>query len=170
MLMNPAGIQEPLLFLDVEASSPDEDGYPICIAWSNPEGQIQTALIIPEDDWVDWDFSYRQSHGLTREHLFEQGQSALDVIRQLSADLRDYTVYVDGLDPDTEWLTRLFSSFGLAIPFEIETINRSPLGFRFQQFVSDRDEMLQDHGLSGFNAENNVYVMLRIAERQLAIE
>lgn len=168
--MNTTGIQEPLLFLDVEASSPDEDGYPVCIAWSNPEGQIQTALIIPEDDWVDWDFSYRQSQGLTREHLFEQGKSALDVIKQLSADLQDYTVYVDGLDPDIEWLTRLFSSFDLAIPFELETISQSPLGFQFQQFVSDRDEMLQDQGLSGFNAENNVYVMLRIAERQQAIE
>jgi hypothetical protein len=161
---------EPLLFLDIESSSPDEDGYPICIAWSTVEGEIQTALIIPEDDWVDWDFSYQHSHGLTREHLFQQGQTALDVIKQLTADLADYTVYVDGLDFDHEWMDRLFTSFNMTIPFELEYFSASPFGFRYEHFSTDREELLQDHGLSGFNAENNVYIMLKIAERQQALE
>lgn len=161
---------EPLLFLDIESSSPDEDGYPICIAWTTAEGTIQTALIIPEDDWVDWDFSYQHSHGLTREHLFEQGQTALDVIKQLKSDLEDCTVYVDGLDQDQAWLERLFNCFDIDMPFEIEYFSASAIGVHYDQFMSDREELLQEHGLSGFNAENNVYVMLKIAERRLVIE
>ena len=161
---------EPMLFLDIESSSPDEYGYPIYIAWSTLDREIQSALIIPEDDWVDWDFSYQHSHGLTREHLFEQGQTALDVIKQLRADLSDCTVYADGLDCDHEWIIRLFDSFDMDIPFELEYLSASPQVFHYEQFIEDRENLLMEHGLSGFNAENNIYVMLKIAERQHSIE
>jgi len=161
---------EPLLFLDIEASHPNEEGYPISIAWSTLEGEIHTALIIPEDDWLDWDFSYQQSNGLTREHLFEQGQTALDVIKQMKEDLADFTVYVDGLDPDKEWLQRLYSSFSMDIPFELDYFRNSTFGFDFNQFALAREELLQEQGLSPFNAENNVYAMLKIAERQQTLE
>jgi len=163
-------MHEPALFIDIEASSPDEDGYPICIAWSSEDGVINSALIIPEDDWVDWDFSYRHSQGLTREHLFDQGDTALDVIKSLTRDLGDETVYVDGLDLDEEWLTRLFDSFDMDLPFHIQSFTRFPPGIGLDEFLSYRDELLQDQGLSGFNAENNVYVMLQIANGSQTLE
>ncbi|OZG72205.1 hypothetical protein BTA51_17065 [Hahella sp. CCB-MM4] len=163
-------MNEPALFIDIEASSPDEDGYPICIAWSTEDGVINTALIIPEDDWVDWDFSYQHSHGLSREHLFDQGDTALDVVKALTQDLGDCTVYVDGLDLDEDWLIRLFDSFEMELPFNIQPFTRFPPGLGFEQFLLYREELLQDHGLSGFNAENNVYVMLQIANQCQTLE
>ncbi len=162
--------QDLLLFLDIEASSPDEDGYPVCMAWSNLQGEIQSVLIIPEDDWIDWDFSYRHSQGLTREHLFEQGLTALDAIKQMRTDLADSTVYVDGLDLDHEWLERLFDSFDMDVPFMVEPFVRLDERITYEQFLADREELLRDHGLSAFNAENNVYVMLQLAERLLRLE
>ncbi len=163
-------MQEPALFIDIEASSPDEDGYPICIAWSSEDGVINSALIIPEDDWVDWDFSYQHSQGLTREHLFDQGDTALDVIKALTRDLGDETVYVDGLDLDEEWLTRLFESFDMDVPFHIRQFTRFPPGISFDAFLTYREELLQEQGLSGFNAENNVFVMLQIANGSQTLE
>ena len=161
---------QPMLFLDIESSSPDEEGYPICIAWTTADKAIKSSLIIPEDDWTDWDFSYQHSHGLTREHLFEQGQSALDVIKELSSDLAHFTVYVDGLDFDHEWLERLFASFNADLPFELMPIKLHPGGIHYEQFLREREELLQDHGLSGFNAENNVYIMMKIFERLQTLE
>ncbi|WLQ14897.1 hypothetical protein O5O45_02965 [Hahella aquimaris] len=156
---------EDALFLDIEASSPDDDAYPICIAWTDPDGAIQKALIIPEDDWEDWDFGYQHSHGLSREHLFEQGETGKDVIRALSSDLAEATVYVDGLDPDAQLLERLFEAFDADMPFELARITDFLPELDFETFLERRQEILLENGLSGFNAENNVFVMAELTRR-----
>ena len=33
------------LFIDIEASSPDENGFPISISWSLADGQLKSVLI-----------------------------------------------------------------------------------------------------------------------------
>jgi len=62
-------------FLDVEASSLSIDSYPIEIAWSDHQGNIERRLINPYavDGWRDWDYNAQQMHGLSRKQCREEG-------------------------------------------------------------------------------------------------
>lgn len=108
------------LFIDIEASTPDSNGFPISISWSLADGQLKTVLIIPDDEWDPWD---NADPNLDLQHLFDQGVSGPDVIRELNEDLDGQTVYIDGLDEDEPLLEKLFETYEQTLGFEIATIN-----------------------------------------------
>jgi hypothetical protein len=151
------------LFLDLEGSSYDEDSYPIAAAWSLPNGDIKSVLIVPEDDWTDWDHGTLAARGITREHLYEQGFSALDVVREMMTDFADATVYVDGVDYDQELVERLFEAYGEEPNFEVRPVGEYLQSFRFGSFMDYREQFIAQKGLSPFEAETNVLAMLTLA-------
>lgn len=151
------------LFLDLEGSSYDEESYPIAASWSLPDGQIKSVLIVPEDDWVDWDPGNLAARGITRDHLFEQGYSALEVIREMVLDLADAQVYCDGLDYDQELLERLFDAYGEEPNFELLPIGGLIRDYGYERFLEFREQLLVAEGRSPYESENNVYAMLRLA-------
>ncbi len=158
-------MRTPRLFLDIEASSPDEEGYPVVIAWSTRDGVIRNVLVCPDDDWTEWDSGFESGMGLTREHLIDQGLSCKDVARLLAEDLAEETVYVDGLDPDELWLERLFEAARSELPFEIAPMNQFPELADIPDLFERKRELLDEEGLTAFQAEHNVYVMLRLCEK-----
>lgn len=107
------------LFIDIETSSADDTAFPTSISWSLPDGQLKSVLIIPDDEWEPWD---NTDADIDLQHLFDQGVSGPDVIRELNEDLDGQTVYVDGLDNDESYIELLFDTYQSSIGFEIATL------------------------------------------------
>ena len=107
-------------FIDLSASSPDEQGYPTEIAWSLPDGSIKCVQILPDDDWSPWD---NHDADTDVQHLMDHGVSCMDIVRELNDDLNGQTVYSDGLDFDSELLEKLYESCGEEPAFELTTIS-----------------------------------------------
>ena len=97
-------------FLDIEASSLDWDSYPIEIAWSYPNGEVEAHLIDPYHilDWTDWDPAAQAVHGLSRRYLAEHGQDPKLVAGRIQAVLAGRPVYTDAVELDQYWLEVLF--------------------------------------------------------------
>lgn len=98
-------------FLDVEASSLKINSYPIEIAWSDPDGSIESHLINPYavDSWIDWDCHAQQLHGITRRQCREKGIHPKFLCRLMSELIRPgEIIYSDGGQFDQEWVDTLF--------------------------------------------------------------
>ncbi|SEP83751.1 hypothetical protein SAMN05421693_107102 [Ectothiorhodospira magna] len=102
-------------FLDFEASSLSEQSYPVQVAWSDGEGQVECWLIRPADDWRDWCEGAEEIHGITRESIEDEGQDIAWVCRRMNQALAGKVVFTDGVHLDRFWLRRLFVA-GNAMP------------------------------------------------------
>ncbi|BCO32056.1 hypothetical protein TspCOW1_21590 [Thiohalobacter sp. COW1] len=96
-------------FLDFEASSLGVNSYPIQVAWSRPEGDIECWLISPAGipEWDDWDPNAQAVHQIRREQLLEHGQPPAWVAARMNDQLAGQVVYA-GAAYDSLWLQTLF--------------------------------------------------------------
>ena len=124
------------LFIDIEASTAEENGFPTAISWSLPDGQLKSVLIIPDDEWDPWE---NADAGIDLQHLFDQGMTGHDIIRELNEDLDGQTVFIDGLDEDEQLLEKLFDTFQQSMGFEI-----APLTELFNQHDLENLLLLRD--------------------------
>ena len=109
-------------FIDFEASSLSGKSYPIEVAWSDLEGNIESWLINPQnypDGWTDWDPSSERLHGLSRVYLAEHGKPPLMVAQRMNQQLREQRLYSDAPEYDGFWLRRLFEAAGLEPEFRL---------------------------------------------------
>jgi len=139
-------------FLVLEASSYEEDAYPIAASWSIADGQLKAILIRPEDQWRDWDASNEDHHGITRSQIEMVGETALDVIRELSEDVDKSPVYVNEPFLYERWLNTLYSAYGVEIPFDIY-----PATDLFQMKQEELEEELE-------NLSSNLLLDLKVPE------
>ncbi|BCO31152.1 hypothetical protein TspCOW1_12550 [Thiohalobacter sp. COW1] len=112
-------------FLDIEASSLGRDSYPIEIAWSYPNGEVEAHLIDPYHilDWTDWDPAAQAVHGLSRRYLSEHGADPKLVAGRIQAVLAGQPVYSDAPDYDQGWLETLFGdALGVRSPVRLHPI------------------------------------------------
>lgn len=110
------------VFLDFEASSLSPHSHPIEVAWSDEQGQLQSYLIKPEDDWTDWDsFAEQAIHHISRVQLHKEGHSAEFVVAKVRQQLSGKTVYTADPAFDRMWCEKLFDYQGNsnALPFRI---------------------------------------------------
>jgi len=110
------------LFMDFEASSLSIDSYPIEVAFSDEKGNIESYLIKPEANWTDWSrIAEHDIHGISRELLSKEGQTAEWVVGRMRGKLKGKTVYVDGGQYDEYWAERLFEYKGNTdrLPFRL---------------------------------------------------
>lgn len=74
--------------MDFEASSlSPRNSYPIQVAWSLPDGHIESWYINPRhvDGWDDWDFvAQHEIHGISRSFLADAGRTPAEVAQRLS--------------------------------------------------------------------------------------
>ena len=109
--------------IDFEASSLSSDSYPIEVAWSTPDGAIESHLIRPHWSWTDWDeYAEREIHRISRETLRTDGRSTRDVATVMNTALAGTTVYSDAPEFDGHWLERLFEAAGLEPAFELGAV------------------------------------------------
>jgi hypothetical protein len=155
------------LFIDIEASTAEENGYPVAMSWSLPDGQLKSVLIIPDNDWDPWE---NADAGLDVQHLFDQGMTGADIIRELNEDLDGQTVFIDGLDDDERLLEMLFDTFQQSMGFEL-----APLTDLFQDHDLDtillmRDDIAREFQLDLELIEDKVRAFIFLAnEHQLFI-
>jgi len=112
------------IFLDFEASSLGKKSYPIEVAWSDPDGKIESHLINPYhvDDWEDWEPSAQQVHGLSRNYLSYHGKEPKPIAERMNNVLHDQTVYTNAPEFDSFWCMRLFDAMNMKPSFTFDHI------------------------------------------------
>lgn len=113
-------------FIDFEATGLDEASRPIEVAWSQPDGAIESHLINePGIDWDDGEVREAMAmHGITPAMLEQQGRPARWVVGRMRKVLRPGVLYSDGPSLDADWLAKLFAMVGESgEPYEVRSIN-----------------------------------------------
>lgn len=139
-------------FLVLESSSYEEDAYPIAASWSMADGQLKAIMIRPEDEWTQWDGSNEDRHGITREQIEMQGESVLDIVRELADDMDKQPVYVSEAYLYDKWLHTLYGAYGAEPPFELV-----PATELFHMNERELEEELE-------NLASNLLLDLKVAE------
>lgn len=100
-------------FIDFEASSLSDRSYPIEVAWSMPDGSIESHLIKPAWDWTEWSETSEKIHGISREQLQAEGEFAWIVAGKMNKQLSGIAkiIYCDAPAFDGFWLQRLFDHY-----------------------------------------------------------
>ena len=99
-------------FLDFEASSLSDDGYPIEVGWVFEDGRTEAHLIKPAADWQDWDAEAEALHHISRAML-QTGTPHDAVAHRMLDVLSDQTVYASAPSWDGKWLSVLLRAAGL---------------------------------------------------------
>jgi DNA polymerase III epsilon subunit-like protein len=102
-----------LVFLDFEASSLSDDGYPIEVGWIFEDGRSESYLIKPAPQWTDWDAEAEALHGISRAMLEAEGTDHSVVAHRLLDQLSGSTVYASAPSWDGKWLSVLFRASGI---------------------------------------------------------
>ena len=83
--------------------------------------EVHEWLIRPEPSWTYWDPIAEAMHGITRQHLFDEGQDARQVaeaINQLVGDGRGL-LYSDAGFWDADWMQTLYTSLDITPRFHV---------------------------------------------------
>ncbi len=108
--------------IDVEASGFGRGSYPIEVGLAFSDEETESHLIRPAAGWDHWDPAAEAVHGISREQLFREGASVVEVAALLNARLAGNRVYSDAWSFDTSWVARLFDAAGFSQHFRIDTI------------------------------------------------
>jgi len=125
------------IFLDFEASSLSARSYPIEVAWSDHEGNIENHLINSNaypDNYDDWSESAQAIHGITRQHLAKNGEDPFCVAQRMNDALKHAQVFTTAPDFDGFWCRRLFAATKLDLTFEfghVETVLKKILPIEY---------------------------------------
>lgn len=101
------------VFLDFEASSLGDDGYPIEVGWVFEDGRSESHLIKPAPGWVDWDEGAEALHHISRATLQRDGAAHDVVAHRLLDTLGAHLVYASAPSWDGKWLSLLLRAAGL---------------------------------------------------------
>jgi DNA polymerase-3 subunit epsilon len=123
-----AQLKFPLAVLDFEASSLEQDSYPVecglaVVAAIDEPMRVWSTLIAPSGTWKmsgHWSAKSAKIHGITHEEL-TTGTSPMTVADELNARFPDI-VWCDGGDYDQYWLDRLYSAANAAPSFELRDV------------------------------------------------
>lgn len=101
-------------FIDFEASSLNAGSFPIEVAWSAPDGTIESHLISPAGIavWTDWSTDAEAIHGLSQKQLIEEGRSPAWVYSRLRSAAITGPLYSDCPYFDDDWLVKLCTAAG----------------------------------------------------------
>lgn len=152
------------IFIDFECSSPDEDGFPIAVCWSLPDGQVKSTLIAPDDQWLSSNNHLFDDERIDLDDLMLHGVSPLAVVREMQADIDADTIYSDTLGEDGHWLDMLFSAYEIEPTFQIEPAS-SLYEQSFEHWQDLKQQWLEEQGLDAYQSEANVIAMLNLHQQ-----
>ena len=137
------------LVIDIEASGLSTDSYPIEIAWLDEEGNKDSFLIAPAENWLHWD-DYAESciHKISRDELFQKGITHLQAANRLNNALSGKTVLSDVVRWDKFWLKQLYSEAQVSMAFTCEDIySMLPLDDddNYDRILQETKEMERPH-------------------------
>lgn len=153
------------LFLHVETNVFDESGFPVSIAWSMPDTRIKSVLIIPEDEWLDDLDDQASPRNLDLENLYNQGASAIDIVREIERDLDGHYVYLTDSANQEALLEKLFDAAGADLPFEPQ-----PAGDLFHlsegELLRELDRIQLENHLDRQSSHDSVMALLFLARER----
>lgn len=114
-------VMDCLAVVDVEASGLSPLSYPIEVGIYGNRVQYQK-LILPVKSWDHWSAKAEALHGLSRDHLFRNGEHVKDVACELNSLLGTKRVYSDHADWDGFWIQRLFAAASIRQHFSVVDI------------------------------------------------
>jgi hypothetical protein len=101
------------VFLDFEASSLHDDGYPIELGWVGEDGSAESHLIRPAPAWTDWDVTAEAVHRISRAQLEAEGEPHEAVARRTLEALQGEELFASAPSWDGKWLSVLLRGGGL---------------------------------------------------------
>ena len=123
-----ASLSWPVAVIDFEASSLEQDSYPIEVGlalWFLPEEPVRgwSTLIRPAWDWTrngHWSPASAKIHGIRGRDLLAQGQEPALVATALNEAIgRGATAWCDGGPYDAHWMRALFKAGGVKPVFTL---------------------------------------------------
>ncbi|WP_460164860.1 3'-5' exonuclease family protein [Pseudomonas sp. S1_G07] len=110
----------PSFFIDFEASGIAPDSYPIEVAVVSSDTTF-SSLIKPARYWTHWSFDAQDMHGLSQDHLLEQGDLA-DVVARHMNQLFSGQVLCSDSPQDGFWLDVLYEAADLMPTFQLKPL------------------------------------------------
>lgn len=102
-----------IVFLDFEASSLADEGFPVEVGWVGEEGEAEAHLIRPAPGWTDWDPAAEAIHGISRDTLEREGEPHDAVARRMVDVLAGHALCASAPSWDGKWLSLLLRAAGL---------------------------------------------------------
>jgi hypothetical protein len=162
-------MQEPQrCVIDIEASGFGRHSYPIEVGYVREDGQAWCSLIQPADDWLHWDASAEQVHGIARTSLLQHGRPVQEVARQLNDHLAGRTVYCDGWAHDYAWLNLLFDAAGQQPRFKLESVNHLLDDARLARLDAQRQQAFAALGIARHRASSDARALQWALQRLAA--
>lgn len=113
-------MERPSFFIDFEASGIAPDSYPIEVAVVSNE-TVYSSLIKPVRYWTHWSFDAQDMHGLTQDHLLQEGDTPHAVAKQMN-QLFSGQVLCSDSPQDGLWFDVLFEAADLMPNFELKPL------------------------------------------------
>jgi hypothetical protein len=157
----------PRCIIDVEASGFGRGSYPIEVGMVLPDGTTYCSLIIPEPDWLHWDPSAEQVHGIERPTLLAHGRPARTVAGELNRRLHGMTVYCDAWYHDYQWLARLYDAADATPAFTLKDLRLLLSDAAQAGWQTMRECVLQELQLQRHRASNDARVLQLTLQRLL---
>jgi hypothetical protein len=122
---------QPLLFVDVEASSLAPNGYPIEIGWapdaSAADGEgCGGVLVSPTPAWQEeghWSEESAAVHRIPRDVLIREGLDVMDVMPMLERAFAGRLLVSDAIDSDLRWLAQLCDAADRPCPWRLHPLD-----------------------------------------------
>ncbi|WP_339231364.1 hypothetical protein MHH62_16285 [Pseudomonas sp. FSL L8-0168] len=113
-------MERPSFFIDFEASGIAPDSYPIEVAVVSNETWF-SSLIKPASYWTHWSFDAQDMHGLTQDHLLQEGDAPPTVAERMN-QLFSGQVLCSDSPQDVFWLDVLYEAADLMPTFELKPL------------------------------------------------
>ena len=151
-------------FIAIDASSYEEEAHPIAIAWSMTDGRIKTTLIQPDDGWEDWDYALEDIHGISQDTLYQRGETAWSVVRELENDLEQTYLMTEEADRTEMLLDKIYDACGRELSLEVGEYSEE---ISDQQALSEATDQLYHQQLT---CDERVLVMLQVWAREHGVQ
>jgi hypothetical protein len=137
---------QPLLFLDVEASSLAPDGYPIEIGWASasvePSAEPWASFLIrPTIDWREkghWSDDSARVHRIPFNLLMRDGCDVMDVVPILDRAFADRMLVSDAIDSDIAWIAKLYDAANRSCPWRLYDLDLARSGIAAERNLNPR--------------------------------
>lgn len=155
-----------LPIIDLEASGLKRNSFPIEVGIFLPEENYSDSwLIKPTEQWISerqWDTESEEIHGISLDHLNENGLNGLDVCNKLNSILRGTVIFSDAPDFDSMWINILFNEWNTERLFDIRSIFEADIKIRNVTYKEVRDlkkKIAKEHNLKQHRASDDAFII-----------
>ena len=145
--------------IDVEASGFGPRSYPIEIGVALESGDTLCYLVLPKDDWTFWDEGAERVHRIPRDILETHGRPIEEVAHDLNKFVEAETVFSDGWEVDSPWLSQLFEAAGVACRFHFSALDFILSEEQMEEWHQTKDQIVAEMDIKRHRASLDALVI-----------